>query len=459
MRRFFQLARKAGWAMTDQGLYALSNLVVSIVLARTLDAAAFGAYSVAFLIFSIAVAVERSMVGQPLQINHSRGSDAEFRSAIGSAMGSSLLIGLAGSVVCLAIGYAGPEQLRVSMTALALTLPILLLHDTARMACFARTDAKGATLLDLAWNVVLAVVLMALIASQHATLFWLTFAWGASATAGLAVAWRRIGVGVAVRRAIGWLRGQASLWGYLLGEYVIGLGAAQVAILLAGALTTTAEVGALRGAQVILGPLGILGTAAFQFAIPELSKREHLSARQRAKLAWLLSLALCAAVPLYVGIVLALPDHYGRMAFGQTWEGARGVLIPMALASFFATLGSGPAVTLYSLGKANVTFWLHAAKAPLLLGGIVVGSLKWGAFGAASTLAITEALLLPAWILVMRRVLDQQGDGPVGVNSELAGNPAAILPGGEVDQAEAQVSLPVPPPARLRGRHRRETNR
>lgn len=436
MRRFFGLAQKAGWAMADQGMYALSNLVVSIVLARMLDRDGFGAYSTAFLIFSIAVAVERAMVGQPLQINHSGATPQEFRVALRGAMGTALLIGLTGSAVCMGLWVVGPPVLRGSMAALALTLPVLLLHDAARMACYARTDAKGAALLDFAWNVVLAILLVTLARMDAASLFSLTLAWGASALAGVLLAWRRLGIGVSAPAVIGWLRSQAALWGYLLGEYVIGLGAAQIAILVAGALTSPAEVGSLRGAQVILGPLGILGTAAFQFAIPELSKREHLSMRQRARLAGLLSGALSAVVPFYVAALLLLPDHYGRMAFGETWFGARHVLVPMAVASFFATLGSGPAVTLYSLGKARLTFWLHAAKTPVLLAGITFGSLRYGASGAAWTLAITEAAMLPAWVLTMRRVLSLTDERPQREERKAAA--------GEADRFEKETGRRTP---------------
>lgn len=461
MVRFLRLARKAGWAITDQGMYALSNLVVSIILARLLDRERFGAYATAFLIFSIAVAVERAIVGQPLQIKLSGSTDEVFRSALRGAMGTAVLIGLVGSAVCLTVWQVGQDVLGPSMVALALTMPILLLHDAGRMACYARTDAKGAALLDLSWNLLLAVALAALILTSTASLFSLTLAWGGSAAVGVLIAWRRLGVMATPFGALRWLRDQSDLWAYLLGEYVIGLGAAQLAILLAGALTTATEVGFLRGAQVILGPLGILATAAFQFAIPEISKRAHLSARYRARMATLLSGALCAVVPVYVGILVLVPDDYGQRVFGETWVGARHVLVPMAIAAFFSTLGSGPAVILYSLGKARLTFWLHAAKAPMLLAGIVVGSVKFGALGAAWTLAITEALMLPAWIAAMMRVLatvdesqSAEGDESSSVSVDPAMSEAsAMLPGGELDQA-AEFSGPAGPDP-SRGRHRK----
>ena len=111
MVRFLRLARKAGWAITDQGMYALSNLVVSIILARLLYRERFGAYATAFLIFSIAVAVERAIVGQPLQIKLSGSTDEVFRSALRGAMGTAVLIGLVGSAVCLTVWQVGQDVL------------------------------------------------------------------------------------------------------------------------------------------------------------------------------------------------------------------------------------------------------------------------------------------------------------------------------------------------------------
>ncbi len=452
-----RVAGRAGWTVADQLLYALSNLVVSLVLARLLDAEGFGAYATVFMVFAITVAVGRSVAGQPLQIRHSADGPRAFRRAWRDAAGASVLIGCVSSAICAGFAVLGPASLRPSMAAVAIAMPFLLLHDVGRMACFTRTDAKGAALGDIAWNGVLAVSLVALWLTGRASLFSLTLAWGLSSIAGVLVIRWRLGLSVSLPGALNWLREKSDLWKYLLGEYIIGLGAAQVAILIAGALTTTQEVGSLRGAQVLLGPLTILSTSAFQFAIPELSKRTHLGPRQRARLASLVSVALSLTVPVYLAVLLWLPDQYGEAIFSDTWYGARAVLAPMAVMTFIATLATGPGVTLYSLGQARITFWLHLAKTPLLLGGIVVGALNWGAVGAATALAVTEAVLLPAWILCMRHVLQR-----LDVEQEGAGEPnslegEALAPGsGPAQEADPEAAATAASALESQRRHDRE---
>ena len=66
-----RLLRNASWNLVDQALSALSNIVLSVAVARSVTAAGFGAFSVAFVIFGVLIAVTKSLVGQPLQMRFS----------------------------------------------------------------------------------------------------------------------------------------------------------------------------------------------------------------------------------------------------------------------------------------------------------------------------------------------------------------------------------------------------
>lgn len=422
LARAAALLAKAGWTAADQALSALSNLVLTVVLAGMLDRSAFGAFSVAFVTYGIVVAVNRAAVGQVLQMRHSGAPEPAFRSALSGGLALTACIGIAAGIIAVMIGSRMSTLLWLALSALAVSLPGLVIQDSCRMACFSRGDAKGATILDAIWNGAMAVIIPVLVLSGRASLFWLTVAWGFSATVSAAFGLRRLRVGFDLRQAIHWWTANKSLAGYLLGEYVIGLGAAQLSILVAGVIASETTVGSLRGAQVVLGPLGILGTATFMFAIPELARRPHLTARRRAHLATLASGLLSAITLAYLAAVLMIPHEWGSSLFGETWIGARNVLLPMGISSFFATLATGPAVVLYGLGRARVTFWLHAAKAPLLLTSVVVFTEAWGASGAAIALAACEGLLLPAWIAAMlRAAAAAERNGPQAVDASESG--------------------------------------
>ena len=98
-----RLLSGASWNLIDQALSALSNTVLSIVVARSATASDFGAFAIAFIVFGIFIAVTKSVVGQPLQIRFS-GADMEAQSgAIRQGLGAALMIG-----VVAAVAVAGP---------------------------------------------------------------------------------------------------------------------------------------------------------------------------------------------------------------------------------------------------------------------------------------------------------------------------------------------------------------
>ena len=191
---------------------------------------------------------------------------------------------------------------------------------------------------------------------------------------------------------------------YLLPEYFLGLGATQLGILLVGLIA-----GATRSARSVLPgpprPLGIIGAAVFQFAVPEVARRATVANRWLVSLAAGLSGGLGLLTVGYVALMLMLPDSVGVMLFGDSWAGATVVLLAMGLSSVCSALANGPAGVLYGLGQARATFRINLVKGPVLL--LILLTFTWaeGAVGAAWALAAVEALVLPAWILTFWRTL------------------------------------------------------
>jgi O-antigen/teichoic acid export membrane protein len=204
---------------------------------------------------------------------------------------------------------------------------------------------------------------------------------------------------------LSWVRDERKLTGYLLGEYVFGLGASQLAILLVGVLASPSAVGSLRAAQVLLGPLGVIGAAAFQFAVPEIARRPELSPRRRTLFGLGVSGGLGLITLVYGICLLAMPDRVGLALFGDSWRGAAAVLLAMSVSSLASSLANGPAGVLYGMGQARATFRLNLAKGPLLLVVVLFTTWQWGAVGAAWGLAFVEAAVLPAWWLTLRDAL------------------------------------------------------
>lgn len=414
------LIRRASWSVIDQGLSAASNLLLSVIVARQLDAGGFGAFAIAFLLFGLTLSIARATIGQPLQISYSGAPPDQWRAATRSALAAAVVLGVvvgaALSVTGLALGGAGGHAL----LAVGICMPGLVVQDTARMAFFSSGRAKLAAINDALWTALEFGALATLVVRGVSDVGPYILAWGVSSAVAAVVACLMLRLAPRFRGWVVWFLAQRKLTGYLLAEHILGEGLAQVAILLVGVVGTAADVGSLRAGQVLLGPLNVLVTAISVFGIPEIARRSTMAPRQRRKFCWALSGAVTVVCLGYATVVLLLPDSVGQRLFGDTWAGAQTVLVPMCALYLAVAIGVGPGVILYGMGRARSTFGLNLLKAPLLLVTLSYGIWHSGAVGAAWGIAVTEALLLPFLIVTALRAMRHDpvpigdGDEPLG---------------------------------------------
>lgn len=400
-----RLLRRVSWNLVDQALSAAGNFALAIIVARSVSATEFGAFAIAFLVFGIAVAATKSLAGQPLQMRYSSAEPERQRAEVGRATGFVLPLSVVVGVVMALIGIGISGSVATSLLALAVVIPALLLQDTCRMAMFTIGKPAWAAAIDAAWIVAQLALISVLLFSGHDQVWPLILAWGAAAGLSAVLGMMLLRVRPSIREAFVWFRSQRHLIRYLFPEYVLGLGAAQVGLVLVGVVATADDVGSLRAAQVLLGPLGIVATAAFQFAVPEMSSRPQMTGRQRAAFAFGISGALGVITVVYVTILLMMPDSFGDALFGDSWAGAAVVLLPMGLAALASCQANGPAGVLYAMGRAQWTFRINLVKGPFTLVVLLLGAALWAATGAAWALFAIELAVLPAWLLTFRKAI------------------------------------------------------
>ncbi len=403
MRKAKDLLTKLGGNLFDQMLSALSNVVLSILVARSVDAAGFGSFSIAFLIYGMAFAAMKSLVGQPLQIKFSAAPQDELRERMSQGAGTTLTVSV---VIALGVALGGlgaGAATGEALLALAVWLPSLLVQDYCRMAFFAAGRPWSAALIDGIWAAVQFGLLAVLLLNGSHSLTLLIGAWGLGATVSAVVGLLLLRVSLRVSRTFTWMREQANLSRYLLAEYILGLGAVQVGILLIALITSEADVGAIRAAQVLLGPLGIVATAAFQFTVPEIARRIDWPAKRLQLFAALVSGGLLFVHLIYVTALLAMPPEWGTALFGDSWHGAALVLLPMCLSACFSCMANGPAGVLYGLGWARETFRINLIKGPLILVLLLGATWIWGVLGSAWAFVAIESIILPFWIVTVIR--------------------------------------------------------
>lgn len=387
----------------DQVLSALSNVALSVFVARSVDALGFGSFSVAFLVYGIFFASMKSLVGQPLQIRYSSAEPEELSRRVSQGAGTTLVVSVVAAAGVALVGTLMGGTTGEALLMLAIWLPSLLIQDFARMAFFALGRPWSAAIIDGVWAAVQFPLLAVVILSGNPTLDLLMGAWGVGATvSGL--------LGLVLLRAlprvggvVSWAREQRTLSTYLLSEYVLGLGAAQIGTLLVGVMVGQTAVGSLRAAQVLLGPLGILGMAAFQFAVPEVARRTTMTSSQLRTFGLGVSGGLLALHIVYVTALLVMPDEWGAELFSDSWHGASLVLLPMALATCFSCLANGPAGVLYGLGHARATFRINLFKGPLIVVLLIGATALWGVVGSAWAFMAIEIIILPFWIVTLYR--------------------------------------------------------
>jgi O-antigen/teichoic acid export membrane protein len=401
--------RVVSWNVLDQALSALSNLGLSIAVARTTSANGFGAFAVAFLVFGISLAVTKSAVGQPLQMRLSGASAAESQRGFSAGLGAATVLGGVFGILVSVAGLAVGGEVGTGLVALALVLPGLMLQDSCRMAAFALGRPQLAVLIDAVWAAVQFGLLAILVSNGQHQVGGLILAWGGAAAISALLGAAMLRARPVLSGAAGWVRQHRDLIRYLLPEYFLGLGAMQVGIVLVGVVAGATAVGSLRAAQVLLGPLGVIGAAAFQFAVPEVARRTSVSAGWLTTLAVGLSGGLGLLTIGYVALMLLLPHAVGVSLFGDSWVGAAAVLLAMGVSAVSSSLANGPAGVLYGLGQARATLRIYLAKGPVLLLTLLASTFLAGAVGAAWALAAVEAAVLPLWILTLRRTLGRLG--------------------------------------------------
>jgi hypothetical protein len=269
---------KALWTIVDQIASAASNAAINFLVAREVTASEFGAFAIAFTVFALMVGFARASACGPLGIRYADASPAVFRSAAEAATGASLVLGIIGGGFLVAIGGLMSGAVGENLVAIGIVMPALLTQDAWRYTFFAQGRPAAATLNDMVWVVVMAIGIYFVMSSGSHSAIPLVLAWGAAAGAAAIVGIVQTGSWPAPARVLEWFSVHRDIVGYMSGEYITVQGAQQASTLLVAGLGTTSLVGALRGAQTLLGPTSNVATALVSFAVPEFARRRTMPA-------------------------------------------------------------------------------------------------------------------------------------------------------------------------------------
>ncbi|MFC8593938.1 MATE family efflux transporter [Streptomyces atroolivaceus] len=367
-------------SVADQGVAALTNILVLVAAARLSTVADFARFSAVYLVFTVLLGASGAYTGQPLVLRRGGGADTRgaCRSAVVFTVGASAALGAPLAAVCLLV----PGDTARALVMLGVVLPVVLGQDALRYAFSTLQRPHLALLADL---LRLTCVLGALsVQAYGATPARLILVWGLSALPALLLS------GVLLHRATS---GAAPLLlrpmlrrGHLgqrfAVEFGVGNATGQLSVLGLGAVGNPLLVGALRGATTLFGPLNVLFTSATSFGPPLLGRIGDERRRVRATAG--LAAVLAATATLWATALALLPERAGRELLGDTWPTAA-ALLP-ATGSQYAAMAVGtcgllalrmldPRTTL----SIQVVFSLTAVA--LMAGGYALGGVPGAAWG------------------------------------------------------------------------------
>jgi hypothetical protein len=158
-----------------------------------------------------------------------------------------------------------------------------------------------------------------------------------------------------------------------------------------------AAAGALRGAQVALGPINILNMGITAPAITEAVRISRRSARRMLKFSLAVGVGLAVASVVWgVGMYL-LPAHVGHALLRKSWAPAHEVILPFTAVMAASGMLTGATVGLRALAAAKRSMRARLITGALAIPAATVGAIVDGAFGAALGLAVALWLGSVLW--------------------------------------------------------------
>jgi O-antigen/teichoic acid export membrane protein len=128
------------WAVTDQGLFALSNFALNILLARWLVPEEYGAFAVAYTIFLLLGTVHTGILTEPMQVFGPGKHKEQFGHYLYVLVKGHMAFGLLGSflfgLAALLLWHYANSPLAPVIGGLAFALPFILFQWLLRRACY-----------------------------------------------------------------------------------------------------------------------------------------------------------------------------------------------------------------------------------------------------------------------------------------------------------------------------------
>ncbi len=403
--RVIQSVRRLGWGVADQGISSLSNFALGLFVARSFGASNFGAFTLAFITYTVVINAARGLATDPLLVRFSGDLVRRWRRATSAATGTALAVGVVAGALSIVAGLLLPAPVGPVFVALGVGLPGLALQDSWRFAFFACGRGLSAFINDLFWTTLLVLSLLVLHGRADSAAHCL-LAFGGTAT--LAALLGAVQARILPRpiRAITWLRTHHELSVRYLVENVSSSGASQLRSFIVGAVAGLAAVGYVRASEILMGPFLVVLMGISQVAVPEASRVFHRNSRNLARFCFILGgLQAAAAIAWGVLLIIVFPLGPGPALLKELWTPTAQLLpaitITVAAASFITAATAG----VRAMGVARRSLRAQLMSSVVYVIGGAVGAILAGAVGTSWGVTAAECFAVLVWWHQLRSAL------------------------------------------------------
>ena len=400
-----QAVRRLGWGVADQGISSLANFALGLFVARSVGADSFGAFSLAFITYTVVINAARGLATDPLLVRFSGTLVRPWRRATSAASGTALVVGVGVGILCILAGLLLPDPLGPAFVALGIGLPGLALQDSWRFAFFACGRGASAFINDLVWGVLLVLALVFMHGRADSAAQCLV-AFGGTATLAALLGMVQAKTLPRPLRAVGWLRTHHELSVRYLVENVSSSGASQVRSFVLGAVAGLAAVGYVRASEILMGPFLVVLMGISQVAVPEASRVLHRNSRHLSRFCLVLGGAQAAAAIAW-GLILitVFPLGPGPALLKELWvptsQLVPAITLTVAAASFITAATAG----LRAMGVARRSLRAQLTASVAYAIGGSLGAIFGGAVGSSWGVMAAECFAIVVWWHQLRSAL------------------------------------------------------
>jgi O-antigen/teichoic acid export membrane protein len=393
-----RLTTRGSLALADQFLFAASQLILTVGLARSLSPSDYGAFTVAYTAFLLFGTAHTALLTEPLMVFGSSKYASSFQGYLTLLVkGHMIVTGVAAALLALfsVIFVSSAPSLATALFYVGVTGPLILLPWLLRRACYARLLAHTAVIGGVLYC---GSMLIGLLWLAHARLLSLTSSFVLMAAASLVASLFMVS-GLRSRHRSGQTPPRvkevaADHWRY--GRWALGAGMltwlqTSIYYFLLPHFASVATTGALKAVMNLVLPVLHGYTALSMVLLPTLSQAgSPVALRSRLRLALPLfilpALVYCSITTLYHREVFEW--LYAGQYSGVSW------LLPLAAPMVIAAgVGTVYSTALRAVQRPDRVFWAYAFASAATLTAGVAFTARYHLLGAVLGLTLSYVIV------------------------------------------------------------------